>query len=31
MGIATKVCLEDFQEIVVPLCKNMNPIYDLVL
>jgi hypothetical protein len=31
MDVATKVCLHDFQEIAVPLCKNTYSICDLTL
>jgi hypothetical protein len=31
MDVATKVCLYDFQEIVVPPCKNTYHVCDLAL
>jgi hypothetical protein len=31
VDVATKVCLHDFQEIVIPLCKSMYPVCDLTL
>jgi hypothetical protein len=29
VDVATKVCLVDFQDIAVPLCKYTNPICDM--
>jgi hypothetical protein len=31
MDVATKVYLYDFQEIIVPPCKNVYPVCDLAL
>ena len=31
VDVATKVCFDDFQDIVVPLYKNTNHVYDMVL
>jgi hypothetical protein len=31
VDVVTRVCLEDFQEIAVPPCRNINPVCDLAL
>ena len=31
VDVATKVCLEDFHEMDVPLCRNTKHVYDLAL